>query len=60
MNPHNKYHVPFFDLKSFLVEKGFLMFGFYDQVHEWIEKKLFLRRSNAVFISGYLADNYKM
>lgn len=56
MNPRNKYHVPFFDLKDFLEEREYLMFGFYDQVHEWIDKKPFLRRSNAVFISGRLAD----
>jgi len=60
MNPRNKYHVPFFDLKTFLEEKGYLMFGFYDQVHEWIEQKPFLRRSNLLFISRILADNHKM
>lgn len=58
MNPHNKYHVPFSELKSFLESKGYLMFGFYDQTQEWICKKPFLRRCNAVFISETLADNY--
>jgi FkbM family methyltransferase len=59
MNPRNKFHVPFIDLKLFLEGKGYLLFGFYDQTHEWIEKKPFLRRCNAVFISETLADNQR-
>lgn len=56
MNPRNAYHVPLFDMKIFLENCGYLMFGIYDQVQEWIEKKPYLRRCNAVFISSNLAD----
>lgn len=58
MNPRNTYHVPFFDLKVFLEDRGYLLFGMYDQVQEWIDKKPYFRRCDPVFISSGLADKY--
>lgn len=60
MNPRNIYHVPLFDMKIFLEDRGYLMFGMYDQTLEWIEKKPYLRRCNAVFISSKLADKHQL
>ena len=59
MNPHNKYHVPLEKLKSFLEGHDYYIFGIYEQVREWIEKKPNLRRTNAVFISNKMISQYK-
>ena len=60
MNPRNSYHVPLQDMKVFLEARGYLMFGMYDQVQEWIDKKPYLRRCDAVFISSTLSDRHSL
>lgn len=59
MSPRNNFHVPFETLKQFLEEQGYLIFGIYDQTQEWIDKKPYLRRCNALYISSNLAHNFK-
>jgi len=54
MNPGNKRHVPFETAKAHLESKHYLLFGLYEQVHEWPTKAPHLRRANAVFLSERL------
>lgn len=54
MYPGNTRHVPFETLKSFMEERGYLLFGIYEQVEEWTTKAPNLRRVNPVFISPRL------
>jgi FkbM family methyltransferase len=49
MNPDNKRHVPFEEIKSHLEHCGFRLFGLYEQFTP--PEELFLRRANAVFLS---------
>lgn len=51
MHPRNLRHVPFEEIKAFLQQRGYYVFGLYQQFSEWTEKKPQLRRVNAVFIS---------
>lgn len=51
MNAENKRHVPFDDLRKHLENLGYFLFGFYEQMHEWVAKEPQLRRTNPVFIS---------
>ena len=55
MNPDNKYHVSFADLKNYLESFDYYLFGVYEQFQEWIIKKPILRRCNPLFISKSLA-----
>lgn len=57
MNPENQYHIPIEVIKKHLEERGYKLFGIYEQVHEWILKKPVLRRVNAVFISDKLSTS---
>lgn len=50
MNPHNDRHVPLEAFKTFLEERGYFLFGFYDQVEEFFTGEMHLRRTNPVFI----------
>ncbi|HEY1143067.1 MAG TPA: FkbM family methyltransferase, partial [Sphingomicrobium sp.] len=50
MNPGNDWHVPMESMKSFLEERGFYLFGVYEQQNEWPTEKPWLRRSDLVFI----------
>lgn len=59
MSPRNKYHIPLEDLKHFLESHGYYIFGIYEQVSEWLEKKPNLRRTNPVFISERMIDQYR-
>lgn len=52
MNPHNKYHVDFVEVKEFLERYNYMLFGIYEQKQE--RDIPMLRRSNVVFISGKL------
>jgi FkbM family methyltransferase len=51
MNPRNRTHVPLEQIKRYLEQRGYFLFGIYEQVHEWPTKAIYLRRANAVFIS---------
>lgn len=55
MNPENELHVPLEHLKSFLEGFGYLLFGIYEQRHDWPTGRPILRRCNAVFISRELS-----
>lgn len=58
MNLLNNYHVSLEKTKSFLEDNGYVLFGIYHQVQEWIEKKPYLRVADAVFIKKSLADTF--
>lgn len=51
MNPQNKQHVPFCELKEYLERHRYYIFGIYQPVHEWPTGAPILRRTNPVFIS---------
>ena len=56
MNAVNARHVPFEILKSHLEAREYLLFGIYDQVHEWPTGEPHLRRTNSVFISRRMVE----
>lgn len=56
MYPGNEKHISLEALKSYLEEKGYLLFGIYDQHPERLSRRSILRRANPVFISSELAD----
>lgn len=51
IGPDNDLHVPLHDVMAYLTPRGYLIFGFYDQVHEFKRRLPHLRRANVVFIS---------
>lgn len=51
MNPENALHCRFEDVNALLLDHGYRLFGFYEQVPEWISQQPHLRRANAVYIS---------
>jgi FkbM family methyltransferase len=55
MNRDNRYHVPMFELLGFLEDKGYRLFGIYEQIPEWPSGRPFLRRANIVFLSPELS-----
>jgi FkbM family methyltransferase len=55
MNRDNHYHVPMFELVGFMENKGYRLFGLYEQIPEWPTGRPFLRRANLVFLSPRLA-----
>lgn len=55
MNPANQRHVPFEELKSFLEERGYVLFAVYEQVPEWSGEAR-LRFANPVFVAREVAD----
>lgn len=52
MSPLNTTHIPFEKLKSHLEERGYYLFGLYEQVHEWKTRQPVVRRTNPVFVSS--------
>ena len=58
MNSTNQSHVPFENLKRFLENQGYSLFGIYEQFSEWPKMKPHLRRVNAVFISEKMIGKY--
>jgi FkbM family methyltransferase len=56
MNPNNKLHVPMEELKEYMENNGYCLFGIYEQVQEWITQKPILRRSNLLFVSDKMAN----
>lgn len=55
MNPTNTFHVDFVEVKSYMENLGYYIFGIYEQVHEWKTKTPILRRSNVLFVSRKMA-----
>jgi FkbM family methyltransferase len=51
MSGRNTRHVALDTLTRFLEERDYLLFGIYEQVHEWPTRAPYLRRSNPMFIS---------
>jgi FkbM family methyltransferase len=56
MNRANQYHVPFEVLKQHLEARSYVLFGLYEQMHEWPTNQPQLRRINPVFISQRVID----
>jgi FkbM family methyltransferase len=54
MNPANTLHVSLEEMKKYLESYQYYLFGIYEQVQEWKAEQHFLRRCNALFISGKL------
>jgi hypothetical protein len=52
MNRNNCFHVPFEAFDRFLGDRGYFLFGIYDQVSEFPSNAPNLRRINALFISS--------
>ena len=52
MHPGNERHIPLEVFKSHFESRGYLLFGFYDQVEEFYTNEPHLRRSNPVFVAG--------
>lgn len=50
MHPCNKVHIPFEAIKAHLEARSYRVFGIYEQSSEWLERKPFLRRVNALFL----------
>jgi FkbM family methyltransferase len=57
MYPGNSWHVPFESVKRLMEQHGYLIFGVYDQVHEWTLGQPHLRRVNVAFISDKTAKS---
>ena len=58
MNPNNTFHVSLEEVKKYLEQNNYFLFGLYEQVLEWKIKAPVLRRCNALFISGALVKEY--
>lgn len=58
MNPGNTFHVSFEEVKKYMEQHNYFLFGLYEQVLEWKIAAPVLRRSNALFISGRLVKQY--
>jgi FkbM family methyltransferase len=51
MNPENKFHVGFVEVKKYLENFGYRIYGIYEQMQEWPTKTPVLRRVNVLYIS---------
>lgn len=56
MHDNNQFHVPFEELKSFLEQYRYFLFGIYVQTAEFYEQKPYLRRVNPLFISNDIVE----
>jgi FkbM family methyltransferase len=56
MHAENSHHVAFCDLKDYMEQYNYLLFGIYVQTKEFYNKMPHLRRVNPLFISGGLAE----
>src|SRR5688572_5338493 len=56
MNPANDTHVPWEEIKKYMENMDYYLFGIYDQIREWKLQKPYLRRSNLVFLSKTKCD----
>lgn len=59
MSPRNKRHVAFELLKQQLESSNYYLFGIYEQVDEWITKEPNLRRTNSVFMSKKMIEEFR-
>lgn len=59
MNPLNEHNISFELFKEFFQSYNYFLFGLYEQMDEWIEKKINLRRTNPVFVSMKMIENYR-
>ncbi len=51
IDPDNPLHVSLHEFTAFLEPLGYRVFGFYDQIDEWLRREPQLRRVNVVFIA---------
>lgn len=51
----NDRHVPFREVEGYMLDYGYFIFGIYEQTHEWVKEKPYLRRVDVAFISPRLA-----
>ena len=58
MNPGNTFHVSLEEVKNYMEQHNYFLFGLYEQVLEWKTAAPVLRRSNALFISSHLVKEY--
>lgn len=57
MNRHNKYHNSFATIFETLADRGFYLFGVYEQIREWSGGGVpIMRRSNPLFVNRSLID----
>lgn len=56
MSSINTRHVPLEQVKSFLEQFGYFVFGIYDQCIEWPSQTMILRRVNVVFVLRRVAN----
>ncbi len=52
-------HVPMRLIMDYMDARGYLLFGMYEQKHEWTEGRIHLRRVNLAFVSGRVAATVK-
>jgi len=57
MNSTNQFHIDYFSMVEYMLKYNYLVFGIYEQIHDFVIKKPVLRRSNVVFISQNIFDN---
>ena len=55
----NERHVYYESFIKMLEPLGYLLFGIYDQMHEWTKEHPNLRRANLVFISNSLLNSHR-
>lgn len=51
MNSKNQLHVPLEQFRRYLEDRGYFLFGLYEQVNEWPTGEPHLRRVNPLFVS---------
>ena len=57
MNSTNQFHIDYFSMVEYMLKYNYLVFGIYEQIHDFVIEKPVLRRSNVVFISQNIFDN---
>lgn len=55
-DPDNRQQTYFFDVNNKLVAHGYRVLSFFEQMHEWIDDRPFLRRANV----GYISDQFSV
>ena len=60
MNPENKLHVDFGEVKSYLENFHYRIFGIYNQAMEWPTDSPILRRTDVVFVSNKISRSHKL